>query len=329
MSVRDLLILGTASQVPTRERNHNGYLVRWDGHGILFDPGEGTQRQLTYAGVAPPTIDRLCITHFHGDHCLGLPGVLQRLALDGVAGPIDLHVPAGAVDHARRLIDATVHQRPVEVTLRPTRDGDTADLGGLLLRARRLDHGPETLGWRLEEPSGRRMLPDRLEAAGVRGPAVGHLQRDGRLETPRGIVRLEDVSVPRRPQALAVVMDTRWCRAAIDLAADTDLLLIESTFLEEHRSLAESYGHLTARQAAEIAVAAGVDRLVLTHFSQRYREPVRFYEEAAAIHPDVVVASDLDRIPLPPRGSPRPHAGGPRERTTASSGPNNSSSAER
>ena len=83
MTARDLIVLGTASQVPTRRRNHNGYLLRWDGEGVLLDPGEGTQRQLTLAGVAPSTITRICLTHLHGDHCLGLPGVIQRLSLDG------------------------------------------------------------------------------------------------------------------------------------------------------------------------------------------------------------------------------------------------------
>ena len=83
MSGRDLVVLGTASQAPTRTRNHNGYLLRWDGTGVLFDPGEGTQRQLTLAGVPPTAITRVCLTHLHGDHCLGLPGILQRLALDG------------------------------------------------------------------------------------------------------------------------------------------------------------------------------------------------------------------------------------------------------
>ena len=87
MSARELIVLGTASQSPTRHRNHNGYLLRWDAEGILFDPGEGTQRQFTLAGVSPATITRICITHFHGDHCLGLPGVILRMDLDHVRLP--------------------------------------------------------------------------------------------------------------------------------------------------------------------------------------------------------------------------------------------------
>ena len=90
MSDRELVILGTASQAPTRRRNHNGYLLLWDGEGLLFDPGEGTQRQMLFAGVTATRITHICITHFHGDHCLGLPGVLARMSLDRVAHPVDV-----------------------------------------------------------------------------------------------------------------------------------------------------------------------------------------------------------------------------------------------
>ena len=96
--MRELVVLGTASQVPTRTRNHNGYFLRWDGEGILFDPGEGTQRQMIHAGIASSEITRICITHAHGDHCYGLPGILSRMALDRVPHPIRLHYPAAGED---------------------------------------------------------------------------------------------------------------------------------------------------------------------------------------------------------------------------------------
>src|SRR5436853_6054759 len=102
MSSRELAVLGTASQAPTRSRNHNGYFLRWDGEGILFDPGEGTQRQLMYAGVAGTDITRLCVTHFHGDHCLGVPGVVQRLSLDRAPHPVYAHYPASGQDYFAR-----------------------------------------------------------------------------------------------------------------------------------------------------------------------------------------------------------------------------------
>jgi ribonuclease Z len=145
------------------------------------------------------------------------------------------------------------------------------------------------------------MLPERLEAAGVRGPDVGRLQRAGQVTTATGTVRLEEVSIDRPGQVLAFVMDTRRCDTAVELAANADLLVCEATFLEDDQDLALAYGHLTAAQAAWLAREAGARRLVLTHFSQRYTDSGRFAAEAGEIFPDVVVANDLDVIPVPPR----------------------------
>ncbi len=105
--MRELVVLGTASQAPTRQRNHNGYLLRWDGEGLLFDPGEGTQRQMLHAGVAASDITRICLTHFHGDHCLGLPGIVQRLSLDRVEHPVTAYYPASGAEYFARLHHAS------------------------------------------------------------------------------------------------------------------------------------------------------------------------------------------------------------------------------
>ena len=312
MPARELVVLGTASQAPTRHRNHNGYLLRWDAEGVLFDPGEGTQRQMLLAGVSSSAITRICVTHFHGDHCLGLPGVLQRLSLDQVAHPVGVWYPAGGqefFDRLRRcaLYNDTADVRAHPVGLQPGRPGappTVVDAGPepFTLVAARLDHRTETVGWRIEEPDGRRMLPDRLAGAGVTGPDIGRLQREGSLATADGReVTLDAVSEPRRGQVFAFVMDTRLCDAAFALADGADLLVCESTFLERDADLAAAYGHLTAAQAARVAAESGARRLVLTHFSQRYQDDADFAAEAGEIFPDVVVARDLIRVGVPPR----------------------------
>jgi ribonuclease Z len=303
VSARELVVLGTASQAPTRDRNHNGYLLRWDGAGILFDPGEGTQRQLLRAGVPSSAIDRICVSHFHGDHCLGLPGIVQRMSLDGVAHPVPVHYPASGQPFFERLRAASIFHDRTDLRPQPV-DGDGVVAEGAfgILEARRLDHLVDCFGYRLVEPDGRRMLPERLAAAGIEGPDVGRLQRDGRLEVSGRTVRLEAVSAPRRGQRFAFVMDTRLCDAVFALAERADLLVIESTFLAEDAALATAYGHLTAREAGRVAAECGVRRLVLTHFSQRYPEPDRFAEEAGEVFGgDVVVAVDLERVPVPRR----------------------------
>ncbi|MET7399207.1 ribonuclease Z [Dactylosporangium sp. NPDC005572] len=303
MRVRELVVLGTASQVPTRTRNHNGYFLAWDGEGILFDPGEGTQRQMAHAGVAASDVTRICITHFHGDHCLGLPGVIQRLSLDRAPQPVPVHFPFEGLQYFERLRHASSFYDAVDLRPDPLTDdhaGIKADK--VQLEARRLDHGIPTYGYRLVEPDGRRMLPDRLREHGIAGPAVGTLQRTGRLERDGAVVTLEEVSEPRPGQRFAFVMDTRLCAAVHELADGVDLLVIESTYLDAERDLAEAHGHLTAGQAAAVAAERGVRTLVLTHFSQRYDNPDAFRREAEArFDGEVVVAEDLTRVRVPAR----------------------------
>jgi ribonuclease Z len=298
---RNLVVLGTASQVPTRYRNHNGYLLRWDQDAILFDPGEGTQRQFTFAGVSPARINRICLTHLHGDHCLGLPGVLQRLALDQVDREIPIHFPETGLPYVERLCDASIGRRhPVRLDPVPLDGGVVVEGPPLRITAAPLEHRVDTLGWRVEEPPGRRFLPDRLEAFGVRGPAVRELQVAGELVVDGRRIDIDDVSERRRGHSVAVVMDTRACDAAVDLARSVDLLVCEATFLESEVDLAVDFGHLTAREAATIAREAGVHHLVLTHFSSRYTTSAGHLAEAAEVFPDVTAAEDLAVIPVPP-----------------------------
>ncbi|MFF0185735.1 ribonuclease Z [Streptomyces sp. NPDC005244] len=300
MSARELVVLGTASQVPTRHRNHNGYLLRWDGEGLLFDPGEGTQRQMLRAGVAAHDLNRICVTHFHGDHALGLPGVIQRVNLDRVPHEVTAHYPLSGQHFFERLRRSTAYRETVGITEAPVADdGVLATTPAYTLEARRLSHPVESFGYRLVEPDGRRMLPERLAEHGITGPDVGVLHREGTL---RG-VGLDDVSEVRRGQRFAFVMDTRLCEGVDELAEGCDLLVIESTFLDGDHKLASDHGHLTAGQAGRVAKEAGVRHLVLTHFSQRYSDPTAFEHEAraAGFDGELTVAHDLVRVPVPKR----------------------------
>jgi ribonuclease Z len=302
VSGRELVVLGTASQVPTRTRSHNGYLLRWDATGVLFDPGEGTQRQLTLAGVPASAVDVVCLTHAHGDHCLGLPGVVQRRVLDGARTPLELYYPAAATAMVDALLvasgpaAASVRRHPVDG------GGPVHDAGTWRLSCAELDHRVPALGWRVEEPEGRRVLPERAAALGVRGPAVGALLQAGSLEVDGRRVGVEEVTAPRPGQSFALVMDTRPCAGAVEVARGATVLVCESTFLSADAGLAEDYAHCTAAQAAAIAWEAGAGLLLLAHFSQRYGEDVEvFADEARPVFADVRALRDLDRVPFPPR----------------------------
>ncbi|WBQ06666.1 ribonuclease Z [Kribbella sp. CA-293567] len=301
--MRELVVLGTSSQVASRERNQNGYFLRWDTEGFLFDPGEGTQRQMLYAGVPATAITRLCVTHFHGDHCLGVPGVIQRLSLDDVQHPVHAHYPESGQEYFTRLRYAASFFERAELREEPIEEDGLLSVGSFgQLWARRLEHPVESFGYQLIEPDGRRMLPEELSRYGVSGPAVGQLQRAGSLVVDGRTVTVEQVSEPRPGQRFAFVMDTRLCEGVFRLADQADLLVIESTYLSTEAELARNFGHLTARQAARVAQECGVRKLVLTHFSQRYTDLTLFHDEAAAeFDGEIVVATDLARTPVPPR----------------------------
>jgi len=297
MSNRELIVLGTSSQAPTRYRNHNAYLLRWDDQGFLFDPGEGTQRQMIYAEVTATAITRILITHFHGDHCLGLAGMSQRISLDRVPHEVPVHYPASGEVYYNRLRKASIYHDVSRIVPRPVeKAGIIHEDEQFTISAMKLDHGVDTFGYRIDEADKHTMIPEKLAAAGIARENIGILQKTGSVTVDGVNHRVEDFSVPCKGQSMAFVMDTRFCENAIKLAEGVDMVVCDSTYLSSEESDAHKNGHMTAGQAALVAKEANADLLVLTHFSQRYPSLQPFYEEASKIHPNVVVAKDCKRI---------------------------------
>jgi ribonuclease Z len=300
MSARDLIILGCSSQQPTRLRNHGAYLLRWNEEGFLFDPGEGTQRQFIFAEVSPTTVTRILISHFHGDHCLGLGSMLMRLNLDGIKHPVHCYYPASGKPYFDRLRFGTIYHDHIQVIEHPiAHPGVVHADSRFIIEAKFLSHGVDNLGWRIKEADTIKFDREKLIANGVRGPEVKQLQEKGFLQKGEKRVKLEDVSWIRRGDVFSFVIDTKPCQSAIDLAKQAKLFLCESTYLEEHRALAEKHHHMTARQAAEIACRAGVEQMILTHFSARYLDLAPFVQEAKEVFPQVAVADDFKYFPFP------------------------------
>jgi len=301
MTERQLTILGTASQVPTIQRNHVGFFLRWDREGILFDPGEGTQRQMALAGVKAGEISIICLTHFHGDHCLGLPGVIQRLSLDQVQHPILVIYPASGSRYLHRLMQPAIFHNRITVHEYPISEpGIILSRPGFDLSVLPLEHGVDTWGYRLQEPDSRTLLPSRIPED-ISGPAMGRLKKNGWVESAKGRIALEDVSVLKAGQSFALVMDTKPCPHAARLAQGVDLLLSEATYLDTEARQAANYKHMTAAQAGHMAEQAGAHTLVLAHYSQRYTSLGPFSEQAGRHHSNVVAALDGQRIDLPKR----------------------------
>ena len=291
----ELTVLGSASQAPTRERGQGGYVLRWDDEQILFDPGEGCQRQLLYAHLSAAHITRVCITHFHGDHCLGLPGFLQSRALTTTRA-LTLHYAGAQEAYVEKLLSCSVIDFDLRVRRQPLTAPQTIVTPRFELSCEQLDHPTPVIGYRLEAPRALHMLPDRLEAFGIEGGAVARIKETGSITVAGRVVRLDDVSEWRAGPAVAFVMDTAPCAGATRLAAGADLLICESTFLDTEVDLAAAHGHMTAAQAGRFAADAGVGLLVLTHFSGRYDDVAAFEAEAARHHPNVVAAHDLSTI---------------------------------
>lgn len=293
--------------LPTRHRAHNSYAFRWDNQLVLFDPGEGAQRGCTLTGVSIAKVTAVCVTHFHGDHCLGLPGVIQRRSFENSVSakpsrPLPIFYPADGQEYFDRLRHASIFHDTSNVEMHPISTvGPQAALGPLALSAQPLLHRDTCYGYRLDEPDGVSVDPEALAHFGIAGPDVGRLLAEGSIETSDGTIGADQVTRPRRGQSMAFVMDTMPCDGALELARGVDMLVIESTYLHSEVELAEKYMHMTARQSAELAAAADVKRLVLTHFSARYPDNKVFEQEACAYHDDVIVADELATIAVPGR----------------------------
>ncbi len=303
MTVRDLIILGCSSQQPTRLRNHGAYLLRWNEEGFLFDPGEGTQRQFIFANIAPPTVTRIFVSHFHGDHCLGLGSMLMRLNLDKVQHEIRCYYPASGKKYFDRLRYGTIYHENINVVEYPvSSSGIVHDDGKFCIEADFLNHGGiDNIAWRITEADRLKYDPVLLREKGVVGPMVKHLQEQGQIQIGDQIISLAEVSSIKKGDTFAIVVDTRPCPAASHIAQNAQLLLCESTYLEEEKELALKHYHLTAKEAATLARDAGVERLILTHFSARYLRTQDFEKEAREVFPNSFAADDC-KVFLWPRG---------------------------
>lgn len=297
MSIRDIVILGCSSQQPTRQRNHGAYLIRWNNEGLLFDPGEGTQRQFIFANVAPTVVNRIFVSHFHGDHCLGLGSMFMRLNLDKITHDLKCYYPAKGKKNFDCLRYGCVYHETINIIEYPvSKPGLVEDDGNFKIEAEFLEHGIENIGWRITEPDRIKFDKDLLEKYKIFGTDVRKLEKDGKISAHGKTIKLEEVSWVKKGDSVSVVIDTRDCESAYRIAKNAKVLICESTYLEEDQDLAQKYMHMTARQAAHLAKRSNVETLILTHFSARYKDLSAFENEAKSVFKNTIVAEDFKRI---------------------------------
>jgi ribonuclease Z len=310
----DLVFLGTSGSVPTARRGLAATLIRRGGERILVDCGEGTQRQLLRSSVGLVELPEIFITHYHADHYLGLPGILKTFALRGREVPLTVYGPPG-LNELFGILRRVFGRLSYELSLVELRSGDGVDRSDYRIEAFEVEHGVSANGYALvEEPRpGRFDLEEARRLRVPEGPLFGRLQSGERVELPDGsTVSAEQVLGPPRPGRKVVLAgDTRAAGSVLEAARNADVLVHEATFSIEERERAEETLHATARSAADLASAAGVRLLALTHLSNRYFGP-EIVREARARFPETVVPKDFDIIDVrfPERGGPRLVKGG-------------------
>ena len=296
--------LGTAASRPTVGRNVSAVVVNREGELLLFDCGEGTQRQMMRFGTGF-AIDHIFFTHMHADHFLGVIGLLRTLGLQARTEPMTLWAPRGGREILQAAVNLGVERVPFHIDIMELEPGTRIPRDGYDIVAFPTQHGGRSLGYALVEHERLgRFHPETARNLGVpEGPLFGKLHRGETIEVGGRLIRPEDVVGPPRPGRSVVYSgDTRPCNATKEVARDADLLIHDATFCEEEAERAVGTRHSTAREAAEVARAAGAHRLALTHISSRYAEDARTLErEARAVFRRTVVAYDGLEIEIPYR----------------------------
>ncbi|MDI6703848.1 MAG: ribonuclease Z [bacterium] len=300
-----VITLGTSGTIPTLFRNLPSVVLQREGEIFLFDCGEGTQIQIVKSGLGFGRIKGIFISHLHGDHVTGLPGLLMTLAQSGRKEPLQILGPKGLKRFIETIKSCLGFFGEYEILVNEIEEGIVYKGDGYWIESSRVDHNTFTLGYALieEERSGKFMLKKVLSLGVQEGPLFRELQlgRDITLKDGR-VVRSKDVLGPKRPgRKVAYAIDTRPCQKVIDLAKDADLLIHDGMFSDELEEDAHLKGHSTHSQAARIAKEASVKKLVLTHISSRYRNIANadLLKNAKEIFPNIVIAHDLMKFEIP------------------------------
>jgi ribonuclease Z len=301
----DVVFLGTAGAAPSARRGLPATMIRRGGDRLLFDCGEGTQRQLLKS-VGLVDLEHLFLTHYHADHVLGIPGMLKSFALRDREAPITIYGPPG-LDQLFRIFDPLLGRLPYELRLEQLEPNQEMRFGDYRIAAFEVAHRARAYGYALIED----WRPGRFDEAKARalgvtpGPDFGRLQKGEAV----GDVQPEQVlGEPRRGRKVVLSGDTAPCEMTELVAHEADLLVHEATFLDDESTRARETGHSTARGAAELANAAQPALLALNHVSPRYAGP-ELKDEAREVFENAIVPRDFDRIeiPFPERGTPILH----------------------
>lgn len=303
--VSKLHFLGTSCMVPTKERNHLAVAFEHEGSIFLFDCGEATQNQIKSMKLPIGKIKKIFISHWHGDHCIGLVGLMLTLSNTEGVESFEIHGPVGSKTFVDHMMKCTVTQRPIPVKVFE----HTPDEGELLtiienskfsIKCARLNHSTPCIGFRFEEKDVYNINKEKAAKYGLeQSPMLARAKLGLDIEHNGTLIKASDLTYLKKGLSLAMVFDTRPCIGVDLLVKDVDHLVMEATFsYEKHAHKAEEYDHMSAKETAEIARVNNVGHLIITHFSQRYKDVKELEDEAKEEFENTTSTYDLMTLKL-------------------------------
>ncbi|MDI6916329.1 MAG: ribonuclease Z [Thermoplasmatales archaeon] len=291
-----IVFLGTGGSWPSKNRNVSAVAVRIGRDVLLFDCGEGTQRQLMGSNVSFMKINRILISHFHGDHFLGLPGLVQSMSLNNRKKTLEIYGPTGTVKLVNIIINLGYFIPTFHFIVKDLKDNDTVKCDGYIIKAKTAEHNVPTLAYAVEEDTrpGRFNVKKAKKLGIPEGPFFRKLQKGGNITVNgRRITSDMVLGKPRKGKKIVYISDTKPSGAIADFAKGSNVLIHDATADSSLEKKANKYGHSSARQAAMIAKKAGAKILFLTHISPRYEDAGVLEKDAKKVFPNSVVAEDF------------------------------------
>ncbi|MFH1823458.1 MAG: ribonuclease Z [archaeon] len=291
-----ITFLGTSQAVPTKEKNQTAILLSYNSENILIDCGEGTQRQFKIAGLNIMKINKILITHWHGDHILGLPGLLQTMALGNYAKTLKIYGPTGTKRFIDLLLKLFIFRDKIKVDVQEIdKNGKFLDEKEFYLEAYKMKHQAPCLAYSFIEKDKRKLQMTYLKKLGVKnGPILGKIQRGEKVKHNGKLISLEKATKLIPGKKFSFVLDTLYHPDCVNVAKNADLLVTEACFLKDREDLAKERSHLTAEQAAKIAKKAKAKKLIVTHISKRYdKKENLILKEAKKIFKNTELAKDF------------------------------------
>ena len=266
----EILFLGSGSAIPTAKRNHPGILLNYKNESILFDCGEGIQRQFRIANENPCKLTKLFITHWHGDHVLGIPGLLQTLALNDYKKTLEIYGPKGTKTYMDKILSLFHNVNKIKINIKEISTGKIVDKDDFCIEAFPMEHNMNCLAYRFVEKDKLRIKKEKILKLKIgHDPKLSLLKKGKDIVINGKKIKFKDVTYLEKGKKLGIVLDTRINKNISKVAKDVDLFICESTFMDE-TEIAKDYYHLTAEQSASISKKSKVKKLILMHLSQRY-----------------------------------------------------------